>query len=112
MLFSGDIRSAVAGVTVATVDGESAASTAWDKDVSVTIGGRIGGGFGGVDIFANAGGLFRGDGRPLAENVALGDGVRPVWPAPKPLKEPKDPESLFEKLLRRLCAEFLLEPVD
>lgn len=109
MLFSGDIRSAVAGETVATVDGESAASTAWDKDVSVTIGGRIGGGFNGVDIFANAGGLFCGDGRPLVENVALGDGV---WPPPKPPKEPKDPESLFEKLLRRLGAEFLLEPVD
>lgn len=101
--------SAVAGVTVATVDGESAASTAWDNDDNVTIGGRVGGGFKGGDILANAGGLFCGDGRPLVENVALGEGV---WPPTKPPKEPKDPESLFEKLLRLLCAEFLLEVVD
>ena len=30
---------------------------------------------------------------------------------PKPLKEPKDPDSLFEKLLLRLC-DVLLEAVD
>ncbi len=101
--------SAVAGVTVTTVDGESAASTAWDKDESVTIGGSIDAGFEGGDIFAIAGGLFCGEGRPLVENVALGDGV---WPPAKPPKEPKEPESLFEKLLRLLCAEFLLEAVD
>lgn len=103
------MMSAVAGVTVATVDGESAASTARDKDDNVTIGGRVGGGFEGGDIWANAGGLFCGDGRPLVEDVALGEGV---WPPTKPPKEPKDPESLFEKLLRLLCAEFLLEAVD
>ena len=96
-------------MTDATVDGESAASTAWDKDDNVTIGGKIGSGFEGDDILANAGGLFFGDGRPLVENVALGDGV---WPPAKPPKDPKDPESLFEKLLRLLCAEFLLEAVD
>lgn len=75
----------------------------------MTIGGKIGGGFGGGGIFAIAGGLFCGDGRPLVERVALGDGV---WPPAKPPKEPKDSESLFEKLLRLLCAEFLLEAVD
>ncbi len=75
----------------------------------MTIGGRVGGGFEGGDIFVNAGGLFCGDGRPLVEKVALGDGV---WPPAKAPKEPKDPESLFEKLLRLLCAEFLLEAVD
>lgn len=73
------------------------------------MGGSIGGGFEGDDIFANAGGLLCGDGRPLVEICALGDGV---WPPAKPPKEPKDPESLFEKLLRLLCAEFLLEAVD
>ena len=77
----------------------------------MTIGGRIGGGFEGDNTFANAGGLFCGDGRPLVENVTLGDGVCD-WPPAKPPKEPKDPESLFEKLLRLLWAEFLLEAVD
>ena len=91
------------------VDGESAASTAWDNDDSVTMGGRIGGGFEGGDFFAKVEGLFCGDRRPLVAKGALGDGVCP--PA-KPPKEPKDPESLLEKLLRRFCAEFLLEAVD
>ena len=111
MWLSGEIMSAVAGVTVAAVDGESAASTAWDKDDSVMIGGRLGGGFEGGGILATTGGLFcgDGDGRPLVENVALGDGVCP--PAKLP-KDPKDPESLLEKLLRLLWAEFLLEAVD
>lgn len=31
------------GVTVVAVDGESAASTAWESEFNVTIGGRIGG---------------------------------------------------------------------
>lgn len=109
MSIRGESISAVAGVADATVDGESAASTAWDRDDSVMIGGKVGGGFEGDDIFSDAGGLFCGDGRPRVEKGALGDGV---WPPAKPPKEPKDPESLLEKLLRLLGAELLLEAVD
>ena len=40
----------------------------------MTIGGKIGGGFEGGDIPANAGGLLCGD-CPLVGRVAFGDGV-------------------------------------
>ncbi len=65
--------SAVTGVAVAAVEGESAASTAWDRDVKVTMGGRIGSGFaGGSAVLETSGGLFLVGDRL---KVALGDGV-------------------------------------
>ena len=77
----------------------------------MTIGGKIGSGFGGGPaILEVSGGIFLEGDRPLPVKVALGDGV---WRSPKPLKELRDPDNLFEKLLLRLCdAEPLLEAVD
>lgn len=68
--------SAVAGVTVAIVEGESASSTAWESDDNVTMGGKTGGIVteGGA-IFEASGGLFFGEGRPLLVKAAFGDGV-------------------------------------
>ena len=109
---SGESISAVTGVTVAAVDGESAASTAWDSELSVTIGGRTGSLFtGGLARLGASGGLFFGEeARPLLVKAAFGDGI---CRSPKPLKEPKDPDNVFEKLLLLLCeAEPLLDAVD
>ena len=99
------------GVADVAVEGESAASTAWESEVKVTIGGKIGSELaGGFAVLGRSGGpLFVGD-RPLLMIAALGDGL---WRSPNPLKEPKDPDSLFEKLFLLLCeAEPLLDTVD
>ena len=102
--------SAVSGVAVAAVEGESVASTTWDSEVSVTIGGNIGSALtGGLPIAETSGGLFFGE-RDLSATAALGDRV---GRSPKPLKEPREPDNRFGKLLLLLCeAEPLLEAVD
>ena len=108
---SGGSKSAVAGVMVAIVDGVSAASTACESDVNVTIGGRIGGGWPGGVFLKGPSGLPFGEGRPLGIPFALGDGD--CCALPRPPKDPKDSESRLEKLLLLLCVEEdLLETVD
>lgn len=68
--------SAVVGVTVATVEGESAAFTACDSEFKVTIGGRTGGVLSGQGAELDAsGGLFFGEDRPLFVRAALVGGV-------------------------------------
>ena len=89
--------SAVTGVTLVAVEGESAASTACDSEVKVTIGGRIGSWLaGGFATFETSGGLSLDGERPLVARIALGDWF---WRSPKPPKEPREPDNLFEKLL-------------
>ncbi len=89
---------AVIGVTPDIVDGESAASTAWEREDRVTIGGRTGGGFvGAEEMVGGAGGLILGG--DLALFLAFGDGTCGLA---NPPKEPNDPDNLLEKLLRLL----------
>lgn len=92
----GESNSAVAGVAVATVEGESAASTACDKDDRVTMGGRLGGGGFRDDCFGSFCGLFFGDGYALVTNFPFGG---EACGAVKPLNELKEPDSLLVKLL-------------
>ena len=96
---------------MATVEGVSAASTACDREVNVTMGGRTGGGWvGGVRVGISSGLPF-GEGRPLGIPFAFGDGD--CCALPKAPKDPKDPESRLEKLLLLLWVEDdLLETVD
>lgn len=107
----GGSKSAVAGVIVAIVDGVSAASTAWERDFSVTIGGRTGGGWLGGLFLAGPSGLPLGEGRPVCIPFALGDGD--CCALPKPPNDPKDPDNRLEKLFLLLWVDDdLLETVD
>ena len=72
------------------------------------MGGSTGGGFVGIgDIAASTGGVDLGGDLFLPFEFGDPAGGLP----PKPLKEPKDPDSRFEKLLLRLC-DVLLDAVD
>ena len=62
------------GVTVATVDGVSAASTACESEVRVTIGGSIGGGWRGDTLWTGPSGLSLGEGRDFGGPFAFGEG--------------------------------------
>ena len=95
----GERSSAVAGVCTETVEGESAASTAWDKEDRVTIGGNIGGGFSGSgDVGILVGGASIGGDLGRFFDFAFGEGA---CGPPNPVKEPMDPDNRFEKLLFR-----------
>lgn len=96
---------------VATVEGVSAASTACESDVRVTMGGRTGGGWIGCRLFAGPSGPGLGGGRAFGPSLAFGEGD--CCALPKPPKEPNDPDNLLEKLFLLLCVEDdLLETVD
>ena len=100
-------KSVVVGVTVAIVDGESAASTAWDNEGKVTIGGRldvVGAGRGALRAPC---GLPPGDVLVFARTILWGGGDCEL------VKPPKGPNGPVEKLFRLFCvAEVLLELVD
>ena len=98
-------------MTLAIVEGVSAASTACEREVSVQIGGRTGGGWLGDILFGGPSGLSLGDDRVFGAPFAFsgGDG----WALPRPLKEPSDPDNLLVKLLVLLWVDDdLLETVD
>ncbi len=98
-------------MTVAIVEGVSAASTACEREVSVQIGGRTGGGWLGDILFGGPSGLSLGEDRVFGAPFAFGGGDD--WALPRPLKEPNDPDNLLEKLLLLLWVEDdLLETVD
>lgn len=102
--------SAVVGVAVAGVDGDSAESTAWERDDRASMGGRVGACTGGGERAGNPGVLSlsgecpRFPGRPLAKDACE---------LPKPPNDPNDPDSRFDRLPRLFwLASVLLDPVD
>ena len=100
-------KSAVAGVTVATVDGESAASTAWDNEDKVTMGGRLDVVGAGGDALRAPCGVPPGDVLDFARTILWGGGDCEL------VKRPKEPNDPVEKLFRLFwVAEVLLELVD
>lgn len=97
-------------MVVVTVDGESAESTAFDKDERVAMGGKAGGGYFGGDMLCGLGGLCGGEICPLIWSLAWEEAVCGL---PNPLKEPKEPDNRFEKLpLLFAFADDMLEAVD